>query len=67
MIERGERLVLVDAFGEKRVKRALSPVTEGRDFPIVWACDESEWEQAQRDKRDPDPDPFPWPANAVHR
>jgi hypothetical protein len=57
----GQQVTVVDALGQHRAKRALSPL----DADAFLACDEEEWEAAMREGREPEPDPFPWPAEAV--
>jgi hypothetical protein len=55
----------VDAFGERKLRRALSGVeVEGHDFPIVWLVSEEEWETAQAEGREPE-GRVPWPAEDV--
>jgi hypothetical protein len=44
-------------------RRALTGVTKGMDFPVVWTCSEREWSAAGRDGRAPEG--LPWPADAV--
>lgn len=65
MLQPGDHLLVTDALGDERAKRALTGVVEGRAFPVVWACDEQEWEAADAEGREPEPDPFPWPARTV--
>jgi hypothetical protein len=62
-IARGQRIEVRDAFGNLLLRRALGPVDEGHDFPVVWAVREEEWEAAQVDEREPEA--TPWPAEDV--
>ena len=59
----GDLVVVVDAEGQKRRKRALSSVIQGGSFPVVLACREEEWEAALAEGRDPVG--LPWPAEDV--
>jgi len=44
-------------------RRAVTGVTDGRDFPVVWVCTPEEWEAAQAEHREPAS--LPWPAEDV--
>jgi hypothetical protein len=59
----GDIVIVVDAEGTRRRKRALSPVVQGGSFKVVWACREEEWQAAQAEGRDPVG--IPWPAEDV--
>jgi hypothetical protein len=59
----GDIVVVVDAEGTRRRKRALSSVMQGGSFQVVWACREEEWQAAQAEGRDPVG--LPWPAEDV--
>lgn len=62
-IEPGAKVLTVGADGRERQLRALTGVTAGGDFPVVWACSEREWEAAQSEGRDPSG--IPWPVDDV--
>lgn len=62
-INKGDRVVTVDAFGATRVKVAATGEVDGSDFRVVWVCQEGEWAAAEREGRDPDA--IPWPAEDV--
>lgn len=64
-IQPGSRTQVVDAFGRVREKVALSDVRDGREFPIIWLCEPSEWEAAQAEGREPRADPLAWPASSL--
>jgi hypothetical protein len=59
----GDLVIVVDADGAKRRKRALSPVVQGGSFSVVWACREEEWQAALAEGREPVG--IPWPAEDV--
>jgi hypothetical protein len=59
----GDIVIVVDAHGTQRRKRALSRVMQGGSFMVVWACREEEWQAAQAEGRDPVG--IPWPAEDV--
>lgn len=59
----GDAVTIVTAFDERLPRRALSGVTTGSDFLVVWVCREEEWEAAHRDGREPEG--VPWPADDV--
>jgi hypothetical protein len=63
-IRPGNRVAARDAFGQENPRRAISGVSAGHDFPVVWICREDEWEAAQQEGREPDG--VPWPAEDVH-
>ena len=59
----GQR-VTVRTSGDRFInKRAVTPVVEGTDFPVVWVCREEEWEAARTEGREPHA--TPWPASAI--
>lgn len=62
-IKPGDLLVVRDAAGHDRPKRALGPVTSGGTFDVVWACREEEWQAAHVEGREPEG--MPWPAEDV--
>jgi hypothetical protein len=59
----GMLVVAVDARGRALTKRALTPVVQGDNFPVVWVCREAEWAAAQAEGRAAVG--FPWPAEDV--
>lgn len=59
----GDQVVVVDAQGQQRYKRALGPVVQGGSFEVVWACRQEEWQAAHTEGRDPVG--LPWPAEDV--
>lgn len=64
-IKPGDRLLVRTAKGQKIARRAVSEIEKGDTFPIVWVCDEKEYEAAQSEGREPNK--VPWPANAVEK
>jgi len=62
-IERGQHVVVVDAFGAELSRIALGEPVLGEDFPVVWVCRPEVWEQAQREGHDPEG--VPWPLEDV--
>jgi hypothetical protein len=62
-IKAGDRVVAVNARGERGERVALSGIVMGRDFPVVWICRTEEWEAARAADRDPEG--VPWPAEDV--
>jgi hypothetical protein len=62
-IRPGIRVRVRGGSGRKLVKRAVTGVVDGRDFPVVRACSEEEWTLAQREGREPDG--VAWPAEDV--
>jgi hypothetical protein len=62
-IQAGMRVQITGGSGIVLEKRAVSGVIDGSDFPVVWACGESEWKAAEAERRDPDA--VPWPAEDV--
>ncbi len=63
MIEPGQQVVVVDAFGTRTVRRATTGVVEGHDFSLVRVCTEEEWQEAEREQREPNA--VPWPVEDV--
>lgn len=57
-IKPGDRVIVVDAYGQETERRALTGLQQG-DFKLIWVCYESEWESAQADGRDPVGTPWP--------
>lgn len=62
-IQPGKTVLVRDAWGATLTKRAVTGVTAGRDFAVVWACRQEEWEAAEREGREPEA--LPWPAEDV--
>lgn len=52
-----------DALGRDLKRRAVTPITKGHEFPVVWVCGEEEWDLAKAEGREPDA--VPWPAEDV--
>jgi hypothetical protein len=57
----GQRLAVLDAFGQMRHKRFIAPA----NGTGVYVCDEDEWDASEREGREPEPEPFPWPLEDV--
>lgn len=64
-ISEGTRFDVTDALGRTFRKRALSGVDEAGAYPVVWACSEEEWDDANAHGRTADPEPFPWPLTSI--
>jgi hypothetical protein len=62
-IQPGAQVRARTAFGDELPKVAVSGVTEGHDFRVVWVTTPAEWSAAQREGRQPTADP--WPAEDV--
>ena len=62
-VEPGDRVLARSAFDELLERRALTPVVDGHNFPVVWVCKEEEWEAALAEGREPQG--VPWPAEDV--
>ncbi len=62
-IEPGSQVLVRAAGGEALPRRAVSGIERGLDFPVVWVCQQDEWEAAQSEDRDPEA--VPWPAEDV--
>jgi len=62
-IEPGVRVVARSADDKLLERRAVSGVTAGLDFEVVWVCPEDEWKLAIAEGREPTG--VPWPAEAV--
>lgn len=62
-IKPGDKVLVTTAFGDVAERRALSEVTQGLDFLVVWVCDEQEWAAALAEEQDPRG--TPWPAESV--
>lgn len=63
MIRPGATVEVVTALGEKVRMKALSEVVRGKDFLIVYVCDESAW--AEREPAGREIEGIPWPAEDV--
>jgi len=59
----GDRVLALNARGERGERVALSEVVPGHDFPVVWICRPEEWEAARLEGREPEG--VPWPAEDV--
>lgn len=59
-IKRGDVVTVELANGEQAQLRALGDVTPGRDFLVVWVCDEAEWRELGEHSEG-----VPWPAKNV--
>lgn len=62
-INPGDSVVVMNAAGTELPKIALTGVTMGQDFPVVWACRAEEWEAAKEEGRAAEG--IPWPAEDV--
>lgn len=62
-IQPGVRVAVRSAFGDELIRRAISGVEAGSDFPVVWVCHEEEWAASVREGREADA--VPWPAKDV--
>ncbi len=62
-IQPGDKVLARSAFDKMLVRRAVTGIQAGRDFPVVWVCKEEEWEAARTEDRNPDG--LPWPAEDV--
>lgn len=60
----GDPIIVLNAYGQREPRRAITGVVAGLDFPVVWACREEEWSAAHSEGRDPQG--VPWPAEDVH-
>lgn len=63
-IHDGTFLACATAGGGEVTMRALGPVVQGVDFPVVWVCVPAEYEQAGTARNRPGG--IPWPLTAVH-
>lgn len=61
----GDHLMARTAKGQMVPRRAVSGITEGETFLVVWVCDEGEYDRAASEGREPAA--VPWPANAVEK
>ena len=59
----GSQIRITDAAGKVLVRRAITGVTMGSDFPVVWACSDEELEAAEGEGRALVG--VPWPAEDV--
>ena len=62
-IAAGSMIRITDAAGKVLLRRAITGVVMGDDFPVVWACRDDEWQDAEREGRTPRG--APWPAEDV--
>jgi hypothetical protein len=62
-IQRGMLVRVRNAWGEWHIKRALTSVVAGHDFPVVWVCRPEAWDEAIRDEESEVR--IPWPAEDV--
>jgi hypothetical protein len=62
-IEPGDRVVVRCADDQRVVRRALTGVVDGDDFPVVWVCREEAW--SGRDTQHIENMGLPWPAEDV--
>lgn len=60
----GQQVLLRDFHGKELRRRALTPVMDGRDFPVVWVCREDRWDPTLAGVTDPAVG-MPWPAEDV--
>ena len=58
-IQQGDSVIARDALGRENKRRAITGVIAGQDFPVVWLCNDQEWDEAARDGREPEGVPFP--------
>jgi hypothetical protein len=61
--QRGDWVVVRTASGGELSKRALTTVTQGNDFPVVWVARPDEYLAAEREGREAEG--VPWPAEDV--
>lgn len=61
-IEPGDPIRALTATQEWITLRAASPVESGRDFPVIWVCDEESWAASAGGRPESS---LPWPAEAV--
>ncbi len=61
--QRGQRVIVIDAFGQELPRVALGAPEMGEDFPVVWVSRPEEWEAAEREGREPEG--VPWPIEDV--
>ena len=62
-IEPGDRVRAFTANREWIPLRAVTTVERGQDFPVVWVCDDEEWESATDGCRPEGA--IPWPAESI--
>jgi hypothetical protein len=62
-IKPGERVLALNARGERGERVALSGPVMGRDFLVIWICRPEEWVAAHAEGRKPEG--VPWPAEDV--
>lgn len=63
-IQAGSHVEVINARGERTERVAVTPVVQGRDFPVVRVSMLDEYEAAVREERSPDS--VAWPAEDVH-
>jgi hypothetical protein len=59
----GDTVVILDAYGGYHERVAVTGVTRGMDFMVVWVAKPGEYAAARQEGRDPDM--VPWPAEDV--
>jgi len=62
-IQPGDRVRAFTAAHEWIALRAVTTVERGQDFPIVWVCDDNDWESAGDGSRPEGA--IPWPAESI--
>jgi hypothetical protein len=62
-IGHGDRVLALNARGERNERIALTGIVRGRDFPVIWICRPEEWVTAQAEGCEPEG--VPWPAEDV--
>jgi hypothetical protein len=62
-IQRGTLLACETADGGYVTMRALTPATQGLDFPVVWVCSPEEYGSGEA--AEDGPRGIPWPLSAV--
>ena len=63
IVTRGSKVLARSASGRQLEKRALTGVTMGSDFEVVWVVRPDEWDLAIAENREPEA--VPWPAEDV--
>ena len=63
-VEPGTIVEVKNGRGDTHLRRAVSGVEPGDQFPIVWVVREEEWAAATSEGREVR-DPMPWPAEDV--
>ncbi len=62
-IQPGDHVRAFTASHEWIPLRALTKVERGQDFPVVWVCDDEDWESATDGSRPEGA--IPWPAESI--